>query len=150
MTVSISLEPGAPPTLSYTGKGGANGGFFLVVVITLRVTAAKSHRASHSERAGQGQFDATGDIPCAQHRGQPMAQCHFSVARDPNGSASVAITLPDGRKRFIFFENGKAISADLSQADGNMKFSATKQADLYRIQAGNERYEIPEAVVFGG
>ena len=30
--------------------------------------------------------------------------------------------------------------ADLSQADGNMEFRATKEADLYRIQAGNERY----------
>jgi hypothetical protein len=60
------------------------------------------------------------------------------------------ITRPDGRKRFIFFENGKAIGADLSQADGNMTFKASKQDDLYLIQAGDERYEFPEAVVYGG
>jgi len=101
-------------------------------------------------RAGQGKFDATGKRPCAQAKGQPMGQCPFGVARDSGGTATVSITLPDGRKRAIFFENGKAIGADLSQADGNMDFSYTKEADLYIINAGNERYEIPEAVIYGG
>ncbi len=109
-----------------------------------------STKASASERAGQGQFDATGKIPCAQSKGQPMGQCSYGVARDSGGTASVAITMPDGRKRFIFFENGKPVSADLSQADGNMDFSYIKEADLYMIRAGNERYEIPEAVIYGG
>jgi len=79
-----------------------------------------------------------------------MGQCDFGVARDGGGSATVVVTMPDGRKRAIFFEKGKAVSADLSQADGNMEFSATKESDLDTIRAGDERYEIPEAVVFGG
>jgi hypothetical protein len=107
-------------------------------------------RPSSSERAGQGIYDATGNVPCAQYKGQPMSQCSFGVARDGNGSATVAVTRLDGRKRFIFFTNGKAVGADLSQADGNMTFRATKEGDLYIIQAGNERYEISEAVIFGG
>ena len=112
--------------------------------------AGEAGKASASERAGEGKFDATGNIPCAQYKGQPMGQCAFGVARDGGGTAAVAVTRPDGRKRLIFFEKGKAIGADLSQADGNMKFRATKKADLYMIEAGDERYEIPEAVVFGG
>mgnify|MGYP003391749827 CR=1 FL=1 len=66
------------------------------------------------------------------------------------GTAALVVTRTDGRKRTIFFDKGKATGADLSQADGNMEFRATKEADLYRIQAGNERYEIPEAAIFGG
>jgi hypothetical protein len=31
-----------------------------------------------------------------------------------------------------------------------MTFRSTKEADLFNIQAGRERYEIPEAAVFGG
>jgi len=31
-----------------------------------------------------------------------------------------------------------------------MEFRVTTQAALYLIQAGDERYDIPEAVVFGG
>jgi hypothetical protein len=103
-----------------------------------------------SGRASEGKFNATGKIPCAQAKGQPMGQCDFGVARAGGGTAAVSITRPDGRQRVIFFKAGKAVGADLSQADGNMDFKATKQADLYMIQAGNERYEIPEAVIFGG
>ena len=71
-------------------------------------------------------------------------------AGEGKGTATVSVGLPDGRKRAIFFDKGKAIGADLSQADGNMKFKASKKADLYKIQAGDERYEFPEAAVFGG
>ncbi len=107
-------------------------------------------RASSSERAGQGQFDARGPVGCAQQPGQPLGQCQAAVARDGGGSATVVVTRPDGRTRAIFFEKGKAIGADLSQADGNMNFRATKRGDINNIEAGNERYEIVEAMVFGG
>ena len=103
-----------------------------------------------SGRASEGKFNATGKIPCAQAKGQPMGQCDFGVARAGGGTAAVSVTMPDGRRRAIFFKAGKAVGADLSQADGNMSFSATKEADLYMIRAGNERYEIPEAVINGG
>jgi len=112
--------------------------------------ASGTTTANPTERAGAGKFDATGNIPCAQAKGQPMGQCPFGVARAGGGTATVVVTRPDGRKRFIFFEKGKATGADLSQADGSTAFHATKQADLYLIQAGSERYEIPEAVISGG
>ena len=102
------------------------------------------------ERAGQGRFDATGKIPCAWATGQPMNQCEFGVARAGRGTATVVVTRPGGRKRTVFFEGGKAIGADLTQADGDMTFRVTKEADLFMIRAGRERYEIPEAVIFGG
>jgi hypothetical protein len=113
--------------------------------------APPAGRESSAVRAGRGQFDATGPVACAERKGQPMGQCQMGVARDGGGSATVAITRPDGRKRFIFFEKGKAVSADLSQADGNMAFRATRTANgMYRIDAGDEHYEFPESVVFGG
>jgi hypothetical protein len=83
-------------------------------------------------------------------RSQPMGQCDFGVARSGGGTVAVAITRPDGRQRVIFFNAGKAVGANLSQADGDMTFSATQEADLYTIRAGHERYEIPEAVISGG
>jgi hypothetical protein len=110
--------------------------------------AAKSTDASM--RAGMGKFDATGPIPCAQHAGQPMGQCQFGVARAGGGTATVVVTLLDGRKRVIFFEKGKPVGADISQADGSATLRATKESDLHMIRIGNERYEIPDAVVFGG
>jgi hypothetical protein len=109
-----------------------------------------SRALAATRRAGEGRFDATGMVPCAQQSGQPLGQCNFGVARAGGGTATVAVTRPDGRKRFIFFESGRAVGADLSQADGNMTFRATRQGDLNMIQAGDERYEIPDAAVFGG
>ena len=101
-------------------------------------------------RAGQGQFDATGPLPCAQYKGQPMGQCEFGVARAGGGYATVVIKKFDGRTRMIFFRMGKPIGADTSQADGYPEFSATKESDLNIIRIGQERYEIPDAVIFGG
>ncbi len=101
-------------------------------------------------RAGQGRFDATGPLPCAQHAGQPMGQCEFGVARAGGGYSTVVVTRPDGRKRAIYFRMGRAIGADTSQADGYPAFRARKAGGLYLIQVGDERYEIADAIVFGG
>jgi len=150
--VDINPRGDQPPFVTYTAQNKSTGECEILSFQAAggALAAAPSARASHSERAGQGQFDASGNIPCAGNKGQPMGQCKFQVARDSGGSASVKMTLPSGKTRFIFFEKGKAISADLSQADGDMTFKATKEADLFKIRAGHEHYEIPEAAVFGG
>jgi heat shock protein HslJ len=101
-------------------------------------------------RAGQGQFDATGSLPCAFAAGQPMGQCEFGVARAGGGYATVVINKPDGRKRAIFFRMGRPIGADVSESEGPLDFTATKEGDLHRVRVGNERYEIPDAIVLGG
>lgn len=101
-------------------------------------------------RAGQGKFDATGNIACAQSIGQPMTQCEFGVARAGGGYATVVIKKPDDRTRAIFFRMGKPIGADTSEADGYSEFHTTRENDLHLIRVGNERYEIPDAVVLGG
>jgi hypothetical protein len=79
----------------------------------------------------------------------PASCTTFTIASSTSWRQSV-VTRRDGHTRAIFFEKGMAVNADLSQADGNMNFRATKEADLFKIDAGNERYEIPEAAVFGG
>jgi hypothetical protein len=100
-------------------------------------------------RAGQGDFDAKGQIPCAKYAGQPMRQCDFGVARAGGGYATVVVTRPDGIPRAIFFRNGVPIGADTSEADPG-EFSASREADLNFIRIGKERYEIPDAVILGG
>jgi hypothetical protein len=101
-------------------------------------------------RAGKGEFDATGKIACAQVRGQPMTQCEFGVARADGGYATVVVTKPDGMTRALYFVRGELLGADTSQADGYPPVSREKESDLNLIRVGHERYEIPDAVVFGG
>jgi len=101
-------------------------------------------------RAGQGDFDANGTIPCTQTAGQPTVPCEFGVARAGGGYATVVVTRPDGRTRAIFFRMGIPIGADTSEADNPGEFSASRDADLNFVRIGAERYEIPDAVVLGG
>ena len=61
----------------------------------------------------------------------------------------VTVTKSDGRTRTIFFENGEATGYDMSEAD-LAKITVEKQGDLSLIRIGQERYEIPDAVIFGG
>ncbi len=102
-------------------------------------------------RAGQRDFDATGQIPCAQSVGQPMTRYAFGVARAGGGYATVLITRPGGLSRAIYFRMGRAIGADTSEADAHdPRFDVTREGDLHRIRVGSEQYEIPDAVVLGG
>lgn len=103
-----------------------------------------------SLRAGQKQFDATGKIPCAKYAGQPMTQCDFSVARAGSGYATVVVHWPNQTDRVFYFRMGMAIGVASSEAERVGEFSATYSQDLHQISVGVERYEIPDAVIFGG
>jgi hypothetical protein len=94
-------------------------------------------------------FNATGMVPCKTGRGAPTGNCDFGVVRRGSGDADVHVTRPDGRTRVIYFQNGRAVGYDQSQADRG-QFRASKESDLYIINIGDERYEIPEAVIYGG
>ena len=93
-------------------------------------------------------FNATGNIPCARYSGQPMTSCKFGVIRRGGGSATIKVFWPDGGERYLYFENGKIISTD-SQSGANI--TNERDSDLNRIFNGsNERFEIPDAVIYGG
>ena len=94
-------------------------------------------------------YNATGNIPCAMAAGEPTRSCPFGVTREGNGNGIVTITKPDEDTRAIFFENGNATGYDMSEADSG-DFTVDKEGDLNIIRIGQERYEIPEAVIFGG
>jgi len=110
---------------------------------------APVHHASTDAKVPGTNFHATGPLPCAMAPGQPVAQCQFGVTRQGGGSAIVTITRPDGRKRVITFERGRATGYDQSQAD-TAAFRANRQGDATIVHVGGERYEIIDAVVFGG
>ena len=95
-------------------------------------------------------FHATGEIPCRRRSGQPMTSCRFGVRREGNGSALVTVFWPGGGSRAIFFEGGRVIGSDWSEADGEGSLSADRESDLTRVRIGTERFEIPDAVLDGG
>jgi hypothetical protein len=95
-------------------------------------------------------FHATGEIPCARTAGQTTARCKFGVVRKGNGNAAVTVFWPDGGSRVITFENGIPASFDRSQADGDARMIVNRNADLFMISIGDQRFEIFDAIVNGG
>ena len=127
-------------------RRNAKANYVLTVGIRSGSTAAASW---HDAKVAGTQYHATGNIPCSTAAGQPTGSCSFGVTREGHGTGMVTVTKPDGRNRAIFFKKGKATGYDQSQADTG-KFSAKKQGDLSIIHIGQERYEIPDAVIWGG
>ena len=123
----------------------------LEMIINVRETATESGggAAAGDALVAGTEFHATGNIPCSMGGGQPTGSCAFGVTRQGNGSGIVTVTKPDGRTRAIFFENGRATGADVSQADPG-EFSGSRESDLTIGRIGQERYEIPDAVIYGG
>jgi len=101
-------------------------------------------------RAGQGDFDATGTIPCARSAGQPTTACPFGVARSGGGYATVVVELTGGGERVLYFSLGRPISVGTSEADLPGDLSAREESGLHLIRVGEERYELPREVVLGG
>lgn len=128
------------------GRRNETANYTLTVGIT--GAAAGAARSTDAKVAGTP-YHATGQVPCARAAGEPTGSCAFGVVRKGGGTGAVTVTKPDGRTRNIFFEKGNATGYDRSQADPG-EFSASKQGDLNVIRIGTERYEIPDAVVFGG
>ncbi len=127
-------------------RRGGRADFTLHVAITGGAAAAPAGDA----RVAGTNFNATGRIPCARTAGQPMGQCQYGVVRRGPGAADVTVTWPDGGNRVIVFERGRPSGFDQSQADGNARLTSSKEADLFRIRIGAQRFEIPEAVIDGG
>jgi hypothetical protein len=94
-------------------------------------------------------FNATGNVPCARARSQPMGTCKFGVERDGEGMGMLTIFWPDGGNRVILFEENRPVRYDQSEADGDARMIVDKDGDLYKISIGTERFEIPEVAIVG-
>ncbi len=85
---------------------------------------------------------ARGSLPCSTALGMPTRDCSFTVTRQGEGNATVTISWPDGGSRAISFTGGAPAPREGLRTE--------RRGDLTVINLGNERYEIPDAVVNGG
>jgi hypothetical protein len=121
----------------------------LQVAVTGAMQGKGTPASSGDAKVPGTEFNATGEVPCARHAGQPMSQCRFGVVREGGGSGWIKIFWPDGGSRVIFFEKGTPSRYDESQADGGAKMSVRLEADLYRVRVGDQHFEFPEALLLG-
>jgi uncharacterized protein YraI len=92
-------------------------------------------------------YNATGDVDCAIAGYPRVNRCDFGVVRGGEDLATVYITLPDGEKRVLEFENGR-----VRPLSGVSAFSFRQSGDEYfvNVNNGQERYTIFDAVINGG
>ncbi len=77
-----------------------------------------------------------------------MRSCRFGVIRRGGGSATVRVFWRDGGERNLYFENGELSSSDAKSGAG---ISTEREGDLAKVRVGSdERFEIPDAVLYGG
>lgn len=94
-----------------------------------------------------GATGATGQLPCALRLGQPMAQCSFRVSRGTGGTASVWVSLSDGSERYLDFREGRLIGTDPGL---DARQETLGDLNLISIDGNRERYELPNAILYGG
>jgi hypothetical protein len=129
-------------------RRGETADFRLDVSITGEPDVAAAREANDF---GPREWDARGDLGCARG-GQPMqtAACPFKVLRDLATQGATLFAVPPGAEpapgieRIFYFQSG-AWSTPTSDP-----VSVRKREDLWTLEVGDEVFEIPEAVVFGG
>jgi hypothetical protein len=98
-------------------------------------------------------YNATGTLPCVRSADAPMQDCAFGVTRDGAGTGTGTVTIdwPEGGGRVIYFEAGTPVSFDRSQADQGREMTVTRtDTGTSIVFIGEERFEIPDAVIWGG
>jgi hypothetical protein len=153
MWVDITPQGQQPPRVTYTGKDKSVGD---CEILSFKASdggaqgdASHSSALAHDAKVPGTNYHATTEIPCSMGGGAPTTSCFAGVERQGGGSGMVTVTKPDGRTRTIFFEKGRATGYDQSQADSG-KFSASRKGDTTIVHIGQERYEIFDAMLFGG
>ena len=100
-------------------------------------------------RARKRDFDAKGEIPCAQERGQALGTCGAAVARSGGGDATVVATFANGFVRRLYFIHGEFVSASATMSGVGTDTDWRLEKGVHFIRVDDQRYELPNALVFG-
>ncbi|UWQ92368.1 hypothetical protein QEZ52_06200 [Aliisedimentitalea scapharcae] len=112
---------------------------FLVAALALAATSAMAEEAT---LAGTDGKNALGTVPCAS-QGSSISKCHAELRRRSDGTMTLAVLLPTGDTRRVYFKDGKA-----SSTDSTSRMSTQMQGDtlIIHIDPG-EVIEVPAAAI---
>ena len=100
-------------------------------------------------RASAGEFDETGQLACAQERGQPMGNCDYGVARGSGGDATVVVTFPNGFRRTLSFAHGRFMRGDTTMSGNGFDTDWTLENGLHVIRVDDQRFEVSAQIILG-
>ncbi|MCE8555652.1 hypothetical protein KBY29_15180 [Ruegeria pomeroyi] len=110
-----------------------------ILAVSLILSSPVAFAATVSGTDGQ---NALGTVPCATG-GAALSDCPAELRRKEDGTATLAVILPGGTVRNIYFEDGKPVSSSSPSA-----VSSETSGDTLRIFiAPGEVFELPAAAV---
>lgn len=123
--------------------------FIAALLIAVTPAAAQADGKTAIARAKFGQFDAQSQVRCAQEVGQALGTCDASVARVAE-SAAVVVTFANGFARILTFSDGAFLrgNATMSGVGTDTEWQLTD--GTYHIRVDDQRFELPETLVFPG
>ena len=91
-------------------------------------------------------FHATAQVTCSAPFDTVLAQCPAGVIRrDPQGSATVAVSLPHGARHVLF------VRGQLAASDAALPVVTSREGDATTLRFGSgESFQIPDALLTGG
>lgn len=102
-----------------------------------------------NRRAGKRDFDAMGQIACAQEKGQAMGRCEAAVARSDGGDATIVVTFSNGFARRLFFVHGEFVRASATMSGVGTDTDWRLEDGIHHLRVDDQRYELPDTLVFG-
>jgi hypothetical protein len=92
-------------------------------------------------------FHASATVPCQTLGAAPGASCQAGVIRrGRDGTGTVELRAANGLVRQVLFVKGQPVAADSAQP-----MTSSRQGDLITVRfGGDERYELPDALLTGG
>lgn len=88
-------------------------------------------------------------IACAQERGEPLAQCSYSIKRDEKGKTTVTVVFANGFKRGLFFMDGKFLKASVTMSGVGTDTDWNLKDGRHMIRVDGQRYEVPVTLIAG-
>lgn len=167
------LPPGSTGEAMFADGGGERqfdghlpaDGVYTIRVYLIRAAARRNERSSFTLSAALSgkaltpvsamvdalipgtPYHAQATIKCAPAYTQTRSCEAFVIRRDFEGTATVEIRWDQGRKRHILFVKGKPTVADVPMP---MRFTKDARGNVTIDFDGQDRFEIPEALVVGG
>ncbi len=99
-------------------------------------------------RARARDFDSKGEVACAQEQGQAMGTCLASASRSGGGDATVVVTFPNGFARNLYFVHGEFVRASATMSGVGTDMDWRLKNKRYFIRVDDQRYELPNTLVF--
>jgi hypothetical protein len=121
----------------------------ILVAICAAISLGAAEGFAEQKDESLADTDTPTSIACAQERGEPLAQCSYSIKRDETGKTTVTVVFANGFKRRLFFKDGKFVKASVTMSGVGTDTDWSLKDGRHMIRVDGQRYEVPDTLIAG-